>query len=83
MKVDIKLHNWGLKMLSNFTEQELKELAIEKSWLRRYSITTGRMVDNKKYQKATARSSKKIIVDQTQGSGIVYKDELTTMGKSN
>jgi len=66
-----------------FSTQELKELAVEPSWLKLYSKTTGRMVDNEKYQKVTARSSKKIIVDEAQGSGIIYKDELTTMGKSN
>lgn len=68
-------------MLSNFTKEELKQLAVEPNWLKLYSITTGRMIDNEKYQKVTARSNKKIIVDEAEGSGIVYKDELTAMGK--
>jgi len=64
-----------------FSTQELKELAVESNWLKLYSKTTGKMVDNKRYQKVTARSNKKIIVDEAQGSGIVFKDELTVMGK--
>ncbi|KKL51047.1 hypothetical protein LCGC14_2299370 [marine sediment metagenome] len=68
-------------MSYNFTKQQLEELAVEPNWLKRYSITTGRMVDNTKYQKVTGKSNKKIIVDEAEGSGIVFKDELTAMGK--
>ncbi len=66
-----------------FSTQELEELAVEASWLKLYSKTTGKMVDNTRYQKVTAKSNKKIVIDEAQGSGIVFKDELTAMGKSS
>lgn len=66
-----------------FTEKQLKELATEDNWLKRCQMTTGKMVDNEKWKKVRAKSNKKIVVDEATDTGIVYKDELTTMGKSN
>lgn len=64
-----------------FTEQQLKELAVEPSWLKLYSNTTGRMVKPFKTSKLSVLAFKKKSKVNDEGSGIVFKDELTAMGK--